>query len=130
MVVGILLLICASGCSEESGCRDPLKFEGSANSIRANQRIPLSMGYAGLSDIKNFAMVPPNTSLSGMCLVKIAGAINKAGNRVLPNVQSIVSAVLDNIQEIVSSPQCPGLGFCADLLDSDDLGAWPMTTLT
>ena len=126
-----MLLLCSAECLEQSGCRDPLKLQGTHGIIAANDRIPLSMGYVGVGEFnsRDNRGSATNTSMAGMCVSKIAGAINKAGNKVMPNEQSIVSAIFSNIQSLLTSPQCPGLGFCADLLDSEDSGAWPMTAL-
>lgn len=127
-----MLLLCSAECLEQSGCRDPLKLQGTHGIIAANDRIPLSMGYVGVGEFnsRDNRGSATNTSMAGMCVSKIAGAINKAGNKVMPNEQSIVSAIFSNIQSLLTSPQCPGLGFCADLLDSEDSGAWPVTTLS
>ncbi len=64
------------------------------------------------------------------CHVKMARMINKFGTVVSPTSDSAQAAVRSNSARLTSSPDCPGLGMCAEIMDADDSDVWPITTLT
>ncbi len=55
---------------------------------------------------------------------------NRAGSVVVASVQSAQSAVRSRANSLLLQSSCPGFGMCADVWDSDDPDAWPITAIT
>lgn len=109
-------------------CRKVLKAEWTAGVIEKTHATPMSVSYAGVGEYMTEVPQVPLGSTS--CTPQLAGAINRNGFRVMPTLESVGQAVRANKNEILQSLMCPGLGFCADILDAVGDGAWPLATLT
>ncbi len=86
-----------------------------------------TVSYAGLDSI--IAYQSKEEEESG-CHVKMAKMTNKYGTVVSATSDSAQAAVRANSAVLRSSPDCPGFGLCAEIMDSGDSDVWPVTTLT
>ena len=89
--------------------------------------LSFSLTFAPLQD-KEIAM----ESEGKECQSIMISMINKAGHKVHPNLDSIEKAmrVAVSLENEDTPGSCPGLGWCADLIDTAMSGAWPITALS
>ena len=86
-----------------------------------------ALGYAGLDGVNSYEGW---NDTSRVCRTKVAKMINLAGEVVTPSVESAQSAVRSLANRLLFESYCPAFGLCADIVDADGTGSWPITAIT